>query len=344
GGTVAVKGTVRPLPLAAAVDVNIAGFELAPLDPFVEPQADVRIRDGVLNVTGHADIAQESGGPLGLTWAGDVSIQNLDTVDGALGSQLVAWKSVEVKGSHATLEPMAFSAAELAIIEPLANLSIARDGTINVMAALGKESPDLTAVKVEPVAGAEATEAPAVEAGAVVAPVEKSTSEAVAGATNQPLPFQAKLDLVTITGGIVRVRDESVGSGFSTELRDFGGTIKGLSSENMARADVDLSASLDGAAPLRISGSINPLAEDNYSDITVAFSNIDLPIFSAYSGQFIGQKIQKGKLNVDLGYKVSQNVLEGENRIVFDQFYLGEKVESPNAMKLPIGLALALLR
>lgn len=340
GGTIAVNGTVRPRPLAAAMDVNIAGFELAPLDPFVEPQADVRIRDGVLNVTGHADMAQGPDGPLELAWAGDVSIQNLDTVDGALGTPLVAWKSVEVKGSRATLEPMAFSATELAIVEPLANLSIAKDGTINVMAALGKESPDLTAVKVEP----DAAEAPAVEAGTVVAPVERSASEAVAEATNQPLPFEAKLDLVTITGGAVRVRDESVGSGFSTELRDFGGTIKGLSSENMARADVDLSASLDGAAPLRISGSINPLAEDKHSDITVAFSNIDLSIFSAYSGQFIGQKIQKGKLNVDLGYKVSQSVLEGENRIVFDQFYLGEKVESPNAMKLPIGLALALLR
>ncbi|HEX9785922.1 MAG TPA: DUF748 domain-containing protein [Opitutaceae bacterium] len=339
GGTIAIDGTVRPFPLAAVFDVSLAGLELSPLEPFVEPHANVRIRDGLLTVVGHADIALDSNGPLTLTWKGDVAIDSLDTEDGWLESPLVGWSSLALKDIKATLEPMEFAAGEIAIVEPLANLSIAKDGTINVMAALRRESPDFAAAEIEPVAEAdgrsEAAPEPAPAAG---------TSETVAEATNQPLPFGARVDLITITGGVVRVRDESVGGGFATELRDFTGTIKGLSSENEARADVDLSANLDGRAPLRIAGSINPLAKDKHSDITIEFSNIDLPSFSPYSGQFIGQKIEKGKLNLDLGYKVSQNVLDGENRVILDEFYLGEKVESPNAIRLPLGLALALLR
>jgi hypothetical protein len=142
----------------------------------------------------------------------------------------------------------------------------------------------------------------------------------------------------------VSISDEAFGPGFQTELRDFSGSVRGLSSENLARADVDLSGKLDGVAPLRIRGSINPLAQDKFSDVTLVFSNIDLPVFSPYTAHYIGQKIQKGKLKIDLAYKLSQNVLEGENRVVLDQFYLGEKVPSPDALKLPIGLAIAVLR
>lgn len=340
GGTMAVSGTVRPLPLAAAVDVQLAGVELKPLDPFVEPLADVRVREGTVNLNGHVDLAQPPEEPLSLTWTGDVSIDNLDTVDGALDSQLVAWRSIAAKATKATLDPLAVSMAEVDVVDPVVNLAIAEDGTINFMAALrmsseSSENASVDAAETNDESSATSETSEDHDAGA---------SGMVAESTEESPTLNASVEAINISGGLVRVSDQSVRNGFKTELTDFGGSIRGLSSENVARADVDLSAKLDGSAPLHIFGAINPLAEDKYSDIKVEFSNIDLPIFSSYAGQYLGQKIQKGKLKVDLGYKVSQNTLAGENHVVFDQFYLGDKVQSPDAVKLPIGLALALLR
>jgi len=48
------------------------------------------------------------------------------------------------------------------------------------------------------------------------------------------------------------------------------------------------------------------------------------------------------KLLVDMSYTVSERNLNGANRVVLDHFHLGESVESPDALKLPIGLALAI--
>lgn len=63
-----------------------------------------------------------------------------------------------------------------------------------------------------------------------------------------------------------------------------------------------------------------------------------------YSGHFAGYKIDKGKLSVDLSYKVDQRKLDAEQHFVIDQLQLGEAVESPDAVHLPLKLAVALLK
>jgi hypothetical protein len=62
-----------------------------------------------------------------------------------------------------------------------------------------------------------------------------------------------------------------------------------------------------------------------------------------YSGKFAGRKIDSGKLSVDLKYKIDKSQLAGDNQIVVERLTLGEKVESPDAVDLPLDLAVALL-
>ncbi|MBS3907768.1 MAG: DUF748 domain-containing protein [Syntrophaceae bacterium] len=82
-------------------------------------------------------------------------------------------------------------------------------------------------------------------------------------------------------------------------------------------------------------------------------SQIDIfvqPSFSAkvnetpYSGKYVGYTIEKGKLSFDLAYLINKKKLDSQNHIFLDQFTLGEKVESPQATKLPVKLAIALLK
>ncbi|MBN1831345.1 MAG: DUF748 domain-containing protein, partial [Deltaproteobacteria bacterium] len=53
---------------------------------------------------------------------------------------------------------------------------------------------------------------------------------------------------------------------------------------------------------------------------------------------------EKGKLSLDLKYKLSENAIVGENVILLDQLTLGDRVESPDATNLPVRLAIALMR
>jgi hypothetical protein len=58
----------------------------------------------------------------------------------------------------------------------------------------------------------------------------------------------------------------------------------------------------------------------------------------------VGYNIQKGQLSFDLKYLIVNKKLESDNKIFIDQLTLGNKVESPQATKLPVGLAIALLK
>jgi hypothetical protein len=60
--------------------------------------------------------------------------------------------------------------------------------------------------------------------------------------------------------------------------------------------------------------------------------------------KFAGYKIAEGKISLDLKYKVRDSKLEGDNHIVIDQLKLGERVDSPDALKLPLELAIAILK
>jgi hypothetical protein len=62
-----------------------------------------------------------------------------------------------------------------------------------------------------------------------------------------------------------------------------------------------------------------------------------------YSATFAGRRIVAGTMNLDLQYKIERSALVGENKVVLTKLQLGERVESPGAMRLPLDLAIAIL-
>ena len=101
---------------------------------------------------------------------------------------------------------------------------------------------------------------------------------------------------------------------------------------------------LDNYAPLEISGKINLLSDDLYVDLKADFKDMDLSPVTPYAGRYAGYTIEKGKLTLSLQYLVVKKKLDAQNRVFLDQFTLGDKVDSPDATKLPVKLAIALLK
>jgi len=162
--------------------------------------------------------------------------------------------------------------------------------------------------------------------------------------TPAPPPFATNIGNLTISGGRLDFEDRQVTPAYGNSLGDLHGSITNLSSMTESSAQVELAGKLDQLAPMQVTGRINPLRRDLLVDLKVDFHDINLSPLSPYSGKFIGYKIDKGKLNLDLKYNIAGRKLDSQNKAFIDQLTLGDKVDSPEATNLPVNLALALLR
>jgi len=104
-----------------------------------------------------------------------------------------------------------------------------------------------------------------------------------------------------------------------------------------------LDGKVDEYGSARIRGTLQPFQATDFTDIKLAFTNLDMSKLTPYSGEFAGRHIDAGKLSVDLGYKIQQQQLVGENKFVINKIKLGKKVESEGAADLPLDLAIAIL-
>ena len=149
---------------------------------------------------------------------------------------------------------------------------------------------------------------------------------------------------MTLQGGKVSFTDLFIKPNYSANLTDIGGAVTGLSSQLDTAADVDLRGRFADSAPVQIQGRINPLVRDLFLDLKASVRDIELGPFTPYSGKYVGYAIEKGKLTFDVAYKIDHRKLAASNQIVIDQLTFGGKVESPQATKLPVMLAVALLK
>ena len=138
--------------------------------------------------------------------------------------------------------------------------------------------------------------------------------------------------------------DLSLRPQFAAKIYELNGAINGLSSSRQSRSQVELDGRVDEFGLARIRGELNPFAPRNNTDINVVFRNVDMVPASPYTMKFAGYKVAEGKISLDLQYKIRDSKLEGDNKIVIDKLTLGERVDSPDAIKLPLQLAIAILK
>jgi hypothetical protein len=106
---------------------------------------------------------------------------------------------------------------------------------------------------------------------------------------------------------------------------------------------VDLQGQVN-SAPLSIVGRANPLQNDLMLDIKANVHDMELAPLSPYSGKYVGYGIEKGKLSFEAAYQIDNRKLSAQNRLILNQLTFGDKIDSPSATKLPVNLAIALLR
>ena len=158
-------------------------------------------------------------------------------------------------------------------------------------------------------------------------------------ATQKPAAPQQPL---AIRVGEVNIRNGS--ANFATAVQQLNGRIGTIDNRSPVPAPVNIEGKVDRYAPVTIKGSLNPFDPMASLDIATSFKRVELTTLTPYSGKFAGFRIRKGRLNLDLHYLITQGRLKAQNKVLVEQLQLGEKVDSPDAVDLPVRLAVALLK
>src|SRR6185503_4162587 len=157
-------------------------------------------------------------------------------------------------------------------------------------------------------------------------------------------PVKVSISSIVFTNTDLQFTDRSLQPNVNVTINDLSGIVSGITSDELQRADVNLRGHVEKTGPVEITGKLNPLSQKQPTELKISFKNIDLHPAGPYSGKFLGYRLNKGKLSMDLNYHISEGKIKSENLITVDQLMLGEKVESPDALKLPIRLAVAVLK
>ena len=357
-GSIAVSGEVTPQPVSASVKVKLSGVDLTAAQPYIAQRTSMTLRSGRLG--GEAQVSYSQAPKAGrnaktgpaFSFAGDIDVEDLHTVDDFRHDDLVKWDRLDIRGLNFQQNPSRLEIAEVLVRKPYARVIIESNATLNVANALKGPVGDRsgTAEAREATAPREAAAAPERAAkragsrrkGAAASPDAGVPSSAQAQNASAAMPMAIKK--VLIKDGLANFTDLSVAPHFSAAIQKLGGSVLGLSSKPGSRATVDLEGAVDAFSPVSVKGQVNLLSAALYTDLALDFRNMELSIFNPYSGKFAGYNITKGKLTTELHYKVEGRKLDAQHHIIIDQLEFGAKTDSKDAVSLPIKLAVALLK
>lgn len=305
GGTLRAKGNVDLKQQAGDLRLELADLALAPLETVIRQHSTLTLISGKAGSTGR--LRWSGAKEAVVRYAGDAAISALELQTATNKEKLLGWQGFAASGIDYNSSDNQLSVSQLNLSQPYARLVINKDRSTN-LAAVRRPGP---------------------------------ASAAASGAPGTPLAVN--IDRVSVERGSMDFTDLSLVLPFSTHIKSLGGSVSGLSSAPDSRASLKFEGRIEDYGLARAEGAIQPFAPKKFTDIAVTFRNVELTPLSPYTATFAGRKIASGKLSLDLQYKLNDSQLAGDNKVQLERFTLGERVESPNALDLPLDLAIALL-
>ena len=320
-GRIDVAGDWRFDGRSGAFDVDLRSLPIAFVQPYLDRSTDLMLKGGDVSVKGKLALQLPAGAEARVDFDGGTTLTGLHSVDRALQEDFVRCGELALAGIGYRSSPASLRIRDVLARRAYFKLVVAPDLSTNLADVL---SPPRLRKGGQPAAAA----APA-------------GPQARARASPR---MKVRIDRVRVVDGSANFADLSIRPNFATGIEQLAGSIRGLSSDPASRASVELDGQVDRYAPVVIRGEVNLLAASLYTRLSASFSNIEMPTFTPYSGRFMGYKIEKGKLNAKFDYLIDHRRLDARHNFVLDQFTLGDRVDSEDAVHLPVKLAVALLK
>jgi uncharacterized protein involved in outer membrane biogenesis len=311
-GKLLADGEVNLAPISARLNVQTKDIDLRVAQSYITPFIRLELRSGMLG----SDLAVnlKSTEPLAFSVTGRAQVDQLHTLDTLKTRDFLKWQQVMVEGLNYQ-HGDSLSIDKINLMQPYVRFMINDDRTTNIDDLLIPQPAD---------------------SGARPAAAKPAASK------DKPLGIH--IGGIAINDGSANFADFSLTPNFATAIQQLNGQIGTIDSRQAKPASVDVKGKVDRYAPVTIKGAVNPFDPMASLDIATSFKRVELTTLTPYSGKFAGYRIRKGRLNLDLHYLITKGQLKAENKVVVEQLQLGEKVDSPDAVSLPLKLAIALLK
>jgi len=337
-GTLGASGRAGMQNLTAEIETTIAGLDLTPAGPYVTwampgatlPSGRIGLR-GKATVDAGGDPAQTPGGLRSATFNGEFDLDAL-RVDGAVAE------------------------APLLSCETLAVRGIAFDHAASTLDIATLEGDGLTGAVAFDLGGGDA-EADSGAGDAAAGAAEAADSAETGAATNpdayQPLalnlPYRVRVGRLHQTGMDALVLVDGVDPPLRFASTDGELTVKelDLGPDAPAPAALAFKTRLQDSGRFTLSGTLAPDVADlnnSRAQLDYQLDNLPLAPFSGLSARYVGRKLASGKLSLGNAVTVGDFKFNTVVPLKIENFELGEKVKSPDAVKLPLDLAVAILK
>ncbi len=326
GGQLEAGGKLTPQPAKGDLQLRLSGLQLKTFAPYLSQVATLTLKGGQAGAQGK--FAFDASRAFSAKFDGGFSIDKLDIDKEADREHFLSWDKVASDSLRVSLAPNRLHMNELRVAGLKGQLIIREDKSLNVQQLIRTPAGATKDGK----AGA----APA-------SPPSSPSSSTPSGTTAAADAFPVSIERISVRGADLDFADLSLLPQFGTRVHDLEGVINGLSSDPAGTAQVELDGKVDEFGSARLRGSVQPFRATEFTDLKASFRNLEMNRLTPYSGKFAGRKIDSGKLSLDLEYKVKNRQLVGENKVVINTLKLGERVDSKDAMSLPLDLAIAVL-
>ncbi len=316
-GTFSTKGSVAIDPLKLKLDIAASKVALNALQPYINDFAKLKMKKGSFYMKGKLDLSMNKNDkPVG-SFKGDASIARLHTVNTINKKDFLKWKAFNVNGIKFNFEPMKLAIRDVVSDGLYTRVIINKDKTTN----LGEIFPSDQPAEADP---------------------KKATEKKPDTEKSDQMPLT--IGAVKINNGAALFSDLSLIMPFALNMTDLNGAIKDISSSTTQTASVRIDGKVNRISPVIIEGSLKPFDIEKFMDIRLSLQDVDLTAITPYMAHFAGYEIEKGKIKLDVEYKIKDKALMAKNNVVIDQLTLGDEVDSPDAVSLPVKLAIGLLQ
>ena len=303
-GELSHSGDGNLAPLSITSKASLSNLPLASFSPWLEREMPLSLIAGKMGLDVNAEV---SGDAPDVTVSASGNVQGLNLLEG--GRPLLKANSTTLQGLNLSTATQQVQVEEIGL------------SGVDLLHQVDSQGLD-TATRIE--------------AGS------SPSSAASTGGADSGKPWQVAIKRVRLVGSQVRHEDLTVSPNFRIGLYQLSGVISNLNTRPGSRASLNMKAQIDRYAPFTIKGVVSPAPL--YSDLAVTLQNYEMTSLTPFTGLYLGYQVEKGQLGVETGVNIEKNHLESKSDIRANQFYLGEKVESEEAVNVPIKLGLSVLR
>jgi hypothetical protein len=310
------QGQVALQPFGVASALTLANFDVAKFEPYYTNALKLRVTRGSASTRGQLDLRTDTAGQLQtLAFVGDLNVGEFQTLEKSSGNEFIRWKLLSIpkfKLQAGGPSPTVVETGIVDIDQLYARVVLNEKGDLNLRDGIVQSEV--------PIGGGKLT---------------KPESNSAA---------QIRIGGLKMVAGNVNFSDQFIKPNYTANLTQLNGEMSALASDAALPANLKVQGRVDSDAPLTIEGTLNPIAPTALLDLRAEAKAVELTSLSAYSARWAGYVIEKGKLTAKLHYQIDQGRLNARNEILLNQLVLGEKIDSPQATRLPIKLAIALLK